>query len=620
MEAIVIQFLTGLAGASALFLVACGLSIIFGVTRIVNFAHGSFYMLGAYLAVTLAGWLMARLGDGGFWLALPLAALIAGSGGALMEILILRRLYRAHELFQLLATFGIVLVVQDLVLAVWGPADRIGPRAPGADGAIPLPGGQLPEYDLVLMLAGPLVLAGLWLLFHRTRWGVLVRAATQDREMLGALGVNQKWLFTSVLFLGTALAGLGGALQIPREAATLGMDLNIIAEAFVVTVVGGMGSIAGAFLAALIVAELNAFGILILPQISIVLLFLVMAVVLVLRPHGLLGRPEAAESSLHAADPPVLYMRELWAVMGGLLVFGALALLPGVAGGYALSVASEILIFALFAASLQFIMGLGGLISFGHAAYLGLGAYAAAMLTAYLDVPMTGALLAAPLAGGLGALIFGWFCVRLSGVYLAMLTLAFAQIAWSVAHQWTRVTGGDNGILGVWPALWVDTPARFYWLTLGLCGLAIAALRGISLAPFGYSLRAGRDSAQRAAALGLDVRRLRWAAFSLAGMAAGLAGGLYAFLKGSVFPDVMAIPMSIDALVMTLLGGIATLTGPLVGAAIYDGIKAELVTRTEFWRAIIGCGIVLLCVAFPRGLVGAIQAGLRQRRPTRADA
>jgi branched-chain amino acid transport system permease protein len=614
MEALAVQFITGLAGASALFLVACGLSIIFGVTRIVNFAHGSFYMLGAYLAVSLTGWFMDALGGVGFWLGLLAAALAVGVAGALLEVLVLRRLYRSHELFQLLATFGVVLIVQDLVLAVWGPSDLIGPRAPGASGAFEILGGRVPHYDLVLIAIGPLVLVGLWLLFTRTHWGVLVRAATQDREMLGALGVNQRALFTTVLFLGAALAGLGGALQIPREAANLGMDLNIIAEAFVVTVVGGMGSILGPFLAALLVAQLNAFGILILPQISIVLLFLVMAVVLVLRPHGLLGKPEHVQPAGQSAGPPVLDVPELWAWAGGLALLAGLALLPLAAGGYALGVASEILILALFAASLQFIMGLGGMISFGHAAYLGLGAYAAALLTAEAGWPMGGALVLAPLAGGLGALVVGWFCVRLSGVYLAMLTLAFAQIGWSVAHQWTPVTGGDNGILGVWPAPWVDSPARFYWLCLALCGAAIALLRRISLAPFGQLLRAGRDAPDRAAAIGIDLRRQRWAAFSLAGVFAGLAGGLYAFLKGSVFPDVMAIPTSVDALVMVLLGGVATLTGPLVGAAVYDGLKAELVTRTEFWRVIIGGVIVLLCVAFPRGLVGQAQALLRRRQ------
>jgi branched-chain amino acid transport system permease protein len=599
------QVLTGLAGASSLFLVAAGLSLIFGVTRIVNFAHGSFYMLGAYAAVSLTGLLMPTLGGLGFWLALPLGALGAGLLGAAMEVLLLRRLYRSAELFPLLATFGVLLIVQDATLALWGPQDLLGPRAPGLAGAVTVLGARVPEYDLLLIAAGPGVLGVLWLLLRRTRWGLLLRAAAEDREMTGALGVDQKRLFTSVVFLGTALAGLGGALQLPREAANLGMDLNVIVEAFVVVVIGGMGSLVGAFLAALLIGQLSTFGVLILPQITLVLLFLVMAVVLVLRPHGLLGRPEhLAERAPADGIAPLAPPGRRFAVAAAGLI-AVLAAVPAVAGDFALSVASEILILALFAASLQFLMGVGGMISFGHAAPFGLGAYGAALMVEHLAWPMEGALLAAPLAAGLGALVFGWFCVRLSGVYLAMLTLAFAQIAWSVAFQWVALTGGDNGILGVWPSPWAAGPAGFYLLTLGVVAAALLLLRRIVFAPFGYALRAGRDSPLRAAAIGIDVSRRRWLGFTLAGVFAGIAGGLYAFLKGSVFPDVLAIPTSVDALVMVLLGGLHSLTGPLAGAALFVGLKAELVALTELWRATIGAIIVALVLVFPQGLAGA---------------
>jgi branched-chain amino acid transport system permease protein len=214
-EFFVVQFLTGLASAASLFLVASGLSIIFGVTRIVNFAHGAFYMLGAYVAYTLT----ERFeGFFGFWGGILLAALVVAAIGALLEIVLLRRIYRAPELFQLLATFGVTLMVQDLVVMIWGPEDLVGPRAPGLRGAVDILGLAVPTYDLFLIVLGPLVLGALWILFHRTRWGVLVRAATQDRDMVAALGVNQTWLFTSVFALGIFLAGLGGALQIPRNA------------------------------------------------------------------------------------------------------------------------------------------------------------------------------------------------------------------------------------------------------------------------------------------------------------------------------------------------------------------------------------------------------------------
>ena len=311
--------------------------------------------------------------------------------------------------------------------------------------------------------------------------------------MVAALGVNQKWLFTSVFALGVFLAGLGGALELPREAANHTMDVQVITEALVVVVIGGLGSVLGTFLAAIIVSELNAFGILVFPKISIVLVFLVMAIVLIVRPWGLLGRAEAAARSAGGA---VFSRWRPFGAQGRLLVALALvaaALLPLVAGNYVLAVATEVLIFMLYAASLHFLLADGGLASFGHAAYFGLGSYGAAIALKSFGLGMETAIPAGVLLGFAGALVFGWFCVRLSGVYFAMLTLAFAQIAWSIAYQWTDVTGGDNGIIGVWPSAWAASPARFYWLTLGLSAGAIGLLRVITFSPFGYALRALRD-------------------------------------------------------------------------------------------------------------------------------
>ncbi|WP_158045360.1 ABC transporter permease [Skermanella pratensis] len=598
-----VQFLGGLAQASSLFLVAAGLSIIFGVTRIVNFAHGSLYMLGAYAAYSLAERMSGPIG---FWTAVALSSFAVGLAGVAIEVLVLRRLYRSPELFQLLATFGVVLVVQDLVLAAWGPEDLLGPRAPGLEGVVRILGRPFPEYDLLLIALGPAVLGLLWLLFHRTRWGTLVRAATQDREMTAALGINQSWLFTSVLFLGSALAGLGGALQVPREAANLHMDINVVVEAFVVVVVGGMGSVGGAFLAAVLIGLIQAFGILVFPQITLVVVFLFMAVVLVVRPHGLLGRPQAAaRGGGHGVETPLSPATPGLRLAGAVLL-AVLAALPALLGDYALAVLTEMTILALFAASLHFMMGPGGMVSFGHAAYFGLGAYGAGLLVKHLSAGMAAGLAAAPLLAGMGALLFGWFCVRLSGVYLAMLTLAFAQIVWSVAFQWSAVTGGDNGILGVWPASWASPRWVFYYLSLALCAGGILMMRRIIFSPFGFALRAGRDSPLRADAVGIDVRRHQWLAFAVAGAFAGLAGGLYAYSKGSVFPTLLAIPRSVDALVMVLLGGVQTLSGPLAGAAVFHALSTEMVRHTDYWRLMLGLAIILLVLLFPQGVVGTL--------------
>ena len=600
-----VQALTGLSSASALFLVASGLSIIFGVTRVVNFAHGSFYMLGAYIAYTLIGHLGGAVG---FWAAVLLAGAAVGIVGVVVELSILRRVYQAPELFQLVATFGVILVIQDLALLVWGAEDLFGPAAPGLEGTVNVFGTRLPEYDLALIALSLVVLGALWLLFRRTRWGALVRAATEDREMVGALGVNQAWLFTGAFFLGSMLAGLGGAAQLPKGGADLLMDFNILAAVFVVVVVGGMGSIAGAFLAAVLISELGAFGILLIPQSTLVLMFVVMAVVLVFRPWGLLGRPETPGQHGQAGPPdPPLRPPPPRLRAAGLLLLAAVLALPAFADDFTLVLAVEIAIMALFAASLHFAMGPGGMVSFGHAAFFGGGAYAAALLVKYAGSPMEVAILFAPAMAGALALVFGWFCVRLTGVYLAMLTLAFAQVGWSIVFQWGEVTGGDDGILGIWPSEWASDRLAFYYLSVLSSAGGILVLRYVLHSPFGYAMRACRDSVVRSASIGIDVQRQQWIAFAFSGVLAGLAGGLFVFSKGSVFPDEMSIPRSFDALIMVLLGGVKTVLGPLAGAATFTWLQDEI-SRLEYWRLILGGLIIAIVVAFPQGIAGFLRA------------
>lgn len=602
-SSLLIQFLNGLASASALFLTAAGLSLIFGVTRIVNFAHGSLYMLGMYVASSFVPIV-------GFWLAVPCAALAVAAFGALVERLLLARLYGAPELLPLLATFALVLIIRDYALWQWGPEDILGPRAPGLDDAIAVAGGRFPEYDLFLIAVGPAVLAALWFALARTRWGVLVRAATQDREMAGALGIHQRLLFTTVFAAGAFLAGLGGALQTPREPATLYTDLAVIADAFVVVVLGGLGSIPGAFVAALLIGLVKSFCVGFgLSKATLVIEFLVMAAVLIVRPSGLFGR--LAPTRAAAPEPP-LALPSRGTVAALLALLGALALVPAATHGYALILLTDILIFALFAVSLHFISGPAGLHSFGHAAYFGLGAYGAGLMLLRAGAPMELALLVAPLLAGAGAAIFGWFCVRSSGIYAAMLTLCFAQIAWSVVFQWDAVTGGSNGLVGVWPAAWLASKTAYYYFVLAASAAAIALLWRALYSPFGYALRALRDSRLRAEAIGIAALPLQWAAFALAGLFAGIAGALHAFSKGSISPETMAVPRSVDGLVMVLLGGIQTLTGPVWGAAALTWLQDTLARTFDYWRAAIGLVILALALLLPQGLGGLLS--VRKRR------
>jgi branched-chain amino acid transport system permease protein len=287
---IAVQVLSGLSVGMFLFLVSVGMSLIFGVTRIVNLAHGSFYMVGAYFMVSIIEFLPER--PWAFWVALLLAPLGVGALGAIIEATLLRLIYHREPLLQLIITFGLLLVIGTLVLLLWGPDTKSVPRPDVLAGSVRVFGQPFPSYYLLVLALAPVTALALWLVFYRTRWGMLIRAATVDREMLGALGVNVAVLYTQVFAFGSWLAGFGGALAAPTVAVALGMDADVLTTAFVVVVVGGLGSFAGSFISALLVGELQSFGILIFPAISIVLIFAMMAIVLIVRPWGLLGRPE----------------------------------------------------------------------------------------------------------------------------------------------------------------------------------------------------------------------------------------------------------------------------------------------------------------------------------------
>jgi branched-chain amino acid transport system permease protein len=618
-SSLAVQLLNGLAGASTLFLIAVGLSLIFGVTRIVNFAHGSMYMIGLYIAVEFSRWAMDSAGFDpwmAFWGGVALAVVVVGLLGGLIESLVLRRMYIAPELFQLLATFAVVLILRDGVLFTFGSEDLLGPKAPGLKGAVDILGRQFPTYDIFMIFVGPCVLLALWLLMKKTRFGLLIRAATQDREMVGALGVNQRWLFTAVFALGSALAALGGALQMPREPANMGLDLTAIGDAFVVVVVGGMGSIPGAYLAALIIAMTKSlcYGLgtvdfggfsFSFSKFTLVVEFLIMAVVLVWRPWGLLGSPQGPVRNAADIEAPIKPMRRpaMVCVAAGLVLLASLPLF-GERFEYGVILAIDIFIAVLFATSLHFIMGPGGMHSFGHAAYFGLGAYAAALILKQGAFPMEAALIMAPFAALAGAAVFGWFAVKLSGVYLAMLTLAFAQIVWSVVFQWDDVTGGSNGLVGVWPSEFFKSKTAYFYLTLCLVGVSVLILRRLLFSPFGYAMRAGRDSPLRAEATGINVVKLHWVAFMISGLFCGLAGALFAFGKGTISPDTISVGRSVDGLIMVLLGGVQTVAGPVVGSAVFTWLQDVIIRSTDYWRAVLGAIILGVILLFPQGIMG----------------
>lgn len=284
-----VQSLNGLTYAMFLFLIASGLSLILGVLGILNFAHGSLYMLGAYLTHHFVSYFIDTPGH--FWLAVILGSMIVAVVGVVIETFFLRHLYIREELYQLLFTYALVLIIGDFAKIIWGTGQLSVTRPAILKGAVEILGIYFPKYNIFIILLGPCIAFLFWFILLRTRWGRMIRAAALDREALGSLGVNVSRLFTIVFFIGAWLAGLGGALVSPVSAIVPGMDVEIIVNAFIVVVIGGLGSFWGTFLGSLIVGQVYALGILVLPRLSLVFIYVLMALVLILRPWGLLGRP-----------------------------------------------------------------------------------------------------------------------------------------------------------------------------------------------------------------------------------------------------------------------------------------------------------------------------------------
>jgi branched-subunit amino acid ABC-type transport system permease component len=283
------QFLSGLTRAGLLFMLASGLTLIFGVARVINFAHGSLYMVAVYLTYSFLR--LFGPGEVGFWLALVAVALSLALIGGVIETVLIRRVYLREHLQQLLLTFALIYIIGDVVKFVWGITPKSVSRPPFLQASIVVPGGSFPVYNLFVIGLAAAVGIGLWLMLARTKLGWLIRAVAQDMEITDALGVNVPRVLTLVFALGALLVGLGGAAAAPLTAAALGMDVEIVILCFIVVIIGGAGSLLGAAVAALLVGLLEAFGILVLPQFAVVLIYALMALVMIVRPWGLFGAP-----------------------------------------------------------------------------------------------------------------------------------------------------------------------------------------------------------------------------------------------------------------------------------------------------------------------------------------
>ncbi|HUZ75707.1 MAG TPA: ABC transporter permease [Stellaceae bacterium] len=604
MEFLLEQLLNGVVYGMLLFLMAAGLSLIFGLMNVVSLAHGSFFMLGAFVALTIF-----RVTHS-FWLAFLIAPIPITVLGMAMEAVFLRPLYRRNHLDQVLLTFGFTFIFLDAVQTFWG-RDIFSISVPAElQGAVDLGFGVYPIYRLFLIALGAVLALVLWLVLERSRLGAMVRAGVDDSAMAAGLGGNVPALFTGVFGGGVALAALGGVAAAPILGIYAGLDTDILIPAFIVIVVGGMGSLRGAFIGSLLIGEADTFGKAYLPDLSLFFIYLVMAVVLLARPQGIFGIARVPSPTVPAisAPAPVPAHRKL---VLGLIVAAAMAAFPLFVTDYVRALVGELFIFAIVAMSLDLLLGYTGLPSLGHAAFFGLGAYFVIVLAALFGVDTwVGVALGVVAAAAMGALI-GYFCVRVSGVSFLMLTLAFSQLVYSIVVKWRAVTGGSDGLSiperSSFFGFDLSNSLTMYYMLLLFLVLCYLVLRQIVNSPLGLVFIGIRENEGRMRAVGYSSRAYKILSFTIGAGFAGLAGGLYAIYNGFVSPDTVYWSASGDVLIMTMLGGTGTLIGPAIGAGVYLLMKNLISSYTPHWPFIIGVIFVACVLYFPSGIWGALR-------------
>src|SRR6478609_6215135 len=613
MEFVVAQLLNGLVYGMLLFLMAAGLSLIFGLMNVVSLAHGSFFMLGAFFGLSIYQF------TGSFWLALVLAPLPVAASGIVMELVFMRPLYCRGHMDQVLLTFGFTFVFFDLVQAVWG---RVIVRLPAPEilqGATQIGLGVFSTYRLFLIGLGFAMALLLWLFLDRSRIGAMVRAGVDDAAMAAGLGANIPLLFTGIFGAGVALAALGGVAAGPVLGLYPGMDTEILIPAFIVIVIGGMGSLRGAFVGSLLIGEIDTFGKAYFPSLALFLIYLVMAVVLLVRPQGLFGIKytgvSAAPAVTTVSTPATTQTRAF-----GLLAILVMLVYPFLVADYPRALLAEIYIFAIFAMSLDLLLGFTGLMSLGHAAFFGLGAYAVAVLGTMFGVNAWIGVAAGITLAALAAGLIGWFCVRTGGVTFLMLTLAFSQLVFTVALKWRDVTGGSDGLaVAEKPSFFgfdLSNSLVMYYMALAFFVLVFAGLRRLINAPLGRVFVGIRENEQRMMAVGYPTKTYKLLSFTISAALAGLSGGLYAIFNGFISADALYWTASGDVLIMTMLGGAGTLIGPAIGAGVFLLMKNVVSSYNEHWLAIIGITFICCVMFFPAGIWGALRdVRMKRARP-----
>ena len=630
--ALLTQLLNGLTVGMVYVLLAAGLSIIFGVMDVINFAHGEFYALGAYFAVAIVG--VVAGAAVGFWVALVAAPVIVGVVGGFVERITIRPLYGRNPLYHILLTFGLVLVFADLIELAWGTQPQAFGVPPSLAGTIGVAGFEYSLYNYFVIAVGAGIALATWYALTETRVGIIIRGGAQDRGMVRALGIDIDRYYTLVFAFGCVLAAFGGIVLGAKQQVAPGMGNDIIIAAFVVVVLGGLGSFRGAVLGGLLIGIVQTVTQTYVPALSGVTVYILMLGVLLFKPQGLFGNPEWQNHGDEGGDLLTGggdgFLDDRTRRLVGAGVVAVLFLAPfGIGVLYSSylpnSLILNILVWALFALSLDFVMGYAGLVSLGHVLFYGIGAYATVMMAIYITPVFWVGLLAGILLSLSIAWVVGHLSIRVSGVYFSMITLGFAQLAFKGISKFQE-TGGTDGLYTGYDATYgfgigevgqvnlLGDIELFYFVVLALVVGSYLLARQMMRAPFGSVLQAIRESEDRAEFLGYDTTAYKRRAFMISGGLAGLAGGLATINSFGVGPSFLFWLKSGEVIVMTLLGGMGTLYGPMIGAGAFLGLKEVLLVGGETiggpvghlleqWQGILGTIFVVFVIYVPEGLV-----------------
>jgi branched-chain amino acid transport system permease protein len=641
-KAFINSIFNGVTLAGLYFLVASGFTLVFGLMRNVNLAHGSLYLFGAYIGYEVSQ-------RTGVWV-LGVGAGFVGLAavGLLMQVCIFRRL-EGDELRQTLVTLGISIVAADLMLAVWtGITYQIGVPS-WLDGAVKLPiitairsnGTAVmmtyPLYRLVVLAVAIVIGVGLWLMITRTRIGTMIRAGVDDRAMLSASGVNVHVVFAVVFAVGAGLAGFAGVVGGTALSLAPGEDVRYLLASLVVVIVGGMGSIPGAAIGALLVGLAEQLGLVYLPTYGIVLTFIIMVVTLALRPQGIMGKARPSVVPILALDQPnkaAVAPAQFGLAQGGLAL--ALLLYPLVASEFFLTqIGAYSLIWGLLALSMMLLAGYGGMVSLAQITSAGIAAYTVAIFgTNNIQVygfgwPWWVLVPFAVLLAATTSAIIGAISVRTEGIYTIMITLAIAAAFFYFAQQNYALFNGHSGFAGVptprvggidWRA-----PVPFYYLCLFVAAACYASVLYCSRSTFGLALQAIRDNGRRMRAVGFDITAHKVVAYFYSGIIAGLAGVLLVWFNGRVSPGTVDVGQAIEVLVIAIIGGLRHPIGPLLGAVFVILIQTFAIDIVGAERFNTLIGLVFLAIVFvsPDGLLGLwarikpllAQESLQSRQP-----